>query len=278
MPLLFDFHSHTGQQDGENSAREMVEAAVAKGLKIYGISEHSPRLPQFRYADDPPNEVRGLAGWEDFLEEVENLKKEFKDRVELLKGCEVDWLGEENIEWARELIRKGSFDYAIGSVHFLGEWGFDYEKDWEAGFSNFKSVEEIYQKYFLEYSKMVRSNLFDIAGHLDLIKKFNDQYPLPENSKILELAKPALDALEDSKMVLEISSAGLRKPCTEWYPSEILLREAFKRGVPTTLNSDAHSADQIAEKFEEAREFAKSVGYEKVIVFHAKGEKEFMEI
>ena len=276
--MIFDFHSHTRQQDGENSVREMVEAALAKGLKIYGISEHSPRLPQFRYVDDLPNEVRGLAGWEDFLEEVESLKKEFEGKIELLKGCEVDWLGEENIPWAKKLITEGDFDYTIGSVHFLGKWGFDYKKDWEAGFSNFENIEEIYQKYFLEYSKMVRSNLFDIAGHLDLIKKFNDKYPLPESSKILELAKLALDALENSKMVLEISSAGLRKPCRDWYPSEELLKEAFKRGIPITLNSDAHSTERIAEKFEETKEFAKSVGYEKVVVFHTKGEKEFVEI
>jgi len=276
--MIFDFHSHTNQQDGENSAREMVEAALAKGLKIYGISEHSPRLPQFRYIDDPIGEIRGRVGWEDFLKEVENLKKEFEGRIELLKGCEVDWLGEENIPWTKKLIAEGNFDYTIGSVHFLGEWGFDYEKDWKMGFSNFENVKEIYQKYFLEYSKMVRSNLFDIAGHLDLVKKFNDEYPLPDNLKILELAKPALDALEDSKMVLEISSVGLQKPCRDWYPSEELLTAAFERKIPITLNSDAHSTDRIAEKFEEARELAKSVGYEKVVVFHAKGEKEFVEI
>ncbi len=276
--MIFDFHSHTRQQDGENSVREMVEAALAKGLKIYGISEHSPRLPQFRYVDDLPNEVRGLAGWEDFLEEVESLKKEFEGKIELLKGCEVDWLGEENIPWAKKLITEGDFDYTIGSVHFLGKWGFDYKKDWEAGFSNFENIEEIYQKYFLEYSKMVRSNLFDIAGHLDLIKKFNDKYPLPESSKILELAKLALDALENSKMVLEISSAGLRKPCRDWYPSEELLKEAFKRGIPITLNSDAHSTERIAEKFEETKEFAKSVGYKKVVVFHQGGKRESIKI
>ncbi|MBU1089413.1 histidinol-phosphatase [Patescibacteria group bacterium] len=276
--MIFDFHSHTRQQDGENSAREMVEAAIAKGLKIYGISEHSPRLPTFRYHDDPPNEVRGARGWDEFLAEIEKLQKEFARKIEVLKGCEIDWLGEENIPWTKDLIQKGNFDYTIGSVHFLGKWGFDYEKDWKMGFSNFKNVGEIYQKYFLEYSKMVSSNLFDIAGHLDLIKKFNDEYPLPKNSKILELAKPALDALADSKMILEISSAGLRKPCRDWYPSEELLAAAFERKIPITLNSDAHSTDRIAENFEAAKELAKKVGYEKAVVFHAKREREFVEI
>jgi len=97
--MIFDFHTHTRQQDGANSTREMIEVAVRKDLKILGISEHSPRLPNFRCTDDPPNEIRGLAGWSRFLVEIDQLKVEFADRIEILKGCEVDWLGEENIDW-----------------------------------------------------------------------------------------------------------------------------------------------------------------------------------
>jgi histidinol-phosphatase (PHP family) len=278
MSILFDFHSHTQQQDGSNSLHEMVEAAIAKGLSIYGISEHSPRLPQFRYADDAEGEVRGAEGWDEFLAEVDQLKQEYDGKIELLKGCEIDWLGEENIEWAKDLKQKGNFDYTIGSVHFLGGWGFDYVKDWKQGVDNFENMEAVYRQYFEEYARMVNSGLFDIGGHLDLIKKFNDEYPLPEGADILDLAKPALDALEQSDMVAEISSAGLQKPCAEWYPSEILLKELLKRGVKVTINSDSHSTDRIAENFEKAKEFAKSVGYEEVTVFHQGGKREIIAI
>ena len=276
--MIFDFHSHTDVQDGQNSIEEMVIAAIEKGLSIYGSSEHAPRLPGLRYVDDPEGEVRGLARWSEYLITMDELKKKYDGQIELLKGCEVDWSGEENIEWVKNLIREGNFDYTIGSIHFLGEWGFDYIKDWRQGISNFESVEAIYHEYFLEYAEMVESGLFDIAGHLDLIKKFNDQYPLPKSLKILELAKPALDALKNSKMVLEISSAGLDKPCMEWYPSEDLLKETFRRGISITLSSDAHSTDRIADKFKEAKEFAKSVGYEEVVIFHQGGGRESVKI
>jgi histidinol-phosphatase (PHP family) len=276
--MIFDFHSHTTQQDGSNSLREMVEAAIAKGLSIYGISEHSPRLPQLRYVDDPSGEVRGLEGWDNFLFEIDKLKKEYDGKIELLKGCEVDWSGEENIEWVKDLQQKGNFDYTIGSVHFLGKWGFDYIKDWKQGVGNFENIEAVYRQYFEEYARMVNSGLFDIGGHLDLIKKFNDEYPLPEGADILDLAKPALDALEKSNIVAEISSAGLKKPCAEWYPSEILLKELFQRGVKVTINSDSHSTDCIAENFEKSKELAKSVGYEEVVVFHQGGKRESIKI
>ena len=276
--MIFDFHSHTRQQDGANSSRDMIESAVKKGVKIFGISEHSPRLPEFRYADDPVGEVRGLAGWSEFLAEINSLKIEFADRIEILKGCEVDWLGEQNIPWVQKLLADGDFDYTIGSVHFLGKWGFDYEKDWQSGFKNFASVTEIYEKYFLEYSKMVRSGLFDIGGHLDLIKKFNDEFPLEKPADILALARPALDALAESKMVLEISSAGLTKPCAEWYPSLELLRAARAKNIPVTLNSDAHSTERIAENFAAAKDFARSAGYSTVTIFHEKGAREEIKI
>ncbi|MFH1375537.1 MAG: histidinol-phosphatase [Patescibacteria group bacterium] len=278
MTLLFDFHSHTTQQDGQNSAQEMVETAIAKGLRVFGISEHSPRLPEFRYADDPEGAVRGLAGWEEFLKEIDELKQKHLGEIELLKGCEVDWLGEDNIEWAKNLIEKGKFDYTIGSVHFLGKWGFDYTKDWEQGVENFENIGAVYQKYFEEYARMVNSGLFDIAGHLDLIKKFNNEYKLPHSVDLRQLAQPALDALAESKMVLEISSAGLRKLCADWYPGAELLEGAHKRGVPVTLNSDAHSADLIADHFEEAKAFAKSVGYEEMVVFHQEGKREMVSL
>ena len=276
--MIFDFHAHTRQQDGVNSAREMIEAAIEKGLAIFGISEHSPRLSEFKYADDPSDEVRGAKNWAGFLAEIDSLKIEFADRIEILKGCEVDWLGEQNIPWARKFLVDGRFDYSIGSVHFLGKWGFDYEKDWRNGFQNFANIEEIYRAYFLEYSKMVRSGLFDIAGHFDLIKKFNDKFPLPENSNILEFARPALDALANSKMVLEISSAGLTKPCAEWYPSLEILRAAREKKIPITINSDAHSTARIAENFSAAKDFARSAGYSALTIFHPGGAREEIKI
>ncbi|MCF7846015.1 MAG: histidinol-phosphatase [Candidatus Peribacteraceae bacterium] len=276
--MIFDFHVHTRQQDGANTAEEMIEAAIKKGVEILGISEHSPRLPEYRYADDPPDEVRGLKGWARFLVDLEELKKKYASHIEILKGCEVDWLGEENLPWVKDLLNKGRFDYTIGSVHFLGKWGFDYEKDWKAGYQNFASATEIYEKYFAEYARMARLDLFDIGGHFDLIKKFNNEFPLPEGVDVFELARPALDAVADSKMVLEVSSAGLTKPCQDWYPSAELLRAARERGIPVTLNSDAHSVERIAENFNAAKDFAKSVGYEEVTIFHQGGKRESVKI
>jgi len=272
--MIFDFHTHANYADGENSATEMVEAAIEKGLSVLGFSEHHPRHPDFRYRNDPSGEVRGLSIWQDYIVEIDLLKKKYKGKIEILKGSEFDWLSREHLaEWKKWRVET-DWDYNIGSVHFLGKWGFDYFEDWEVGRQNFQSVEEIYTAYYNSVIEMVESanDLFEIVGHFDLIKKFVKEVP----ANAAELAFPALDAIAQTDLVLEINSSGWKKDCAEQYPSLEILRAAKERNIPITLDSDAHSKDRIAENFEKSKELAKKVGYEELVVFHQGGEREFV--
>ena len=48
-------------------------------------------------------------------------------------------------------------------------------------------------------------------------------------------------------MVIEINSAGLRKPVQEMYPCRQIIEKMFQLGLPVTMGSDAHHPDQVAE-------------------------------
>lgn len=289
--MKFDFHTHANYADGKSSAREMIEAALAKGLKILGISEHHPRHPDFRYRDDPPGEVRGLKVWPNYLQDLEELKQEYSaaGKIEVLKATEFDWLSDKQIyldEW-KKWRAESNYDYVIGSVHYIGHWGFDYLGDWEhrfdfpelrerEGILNYDSMAEIYVAYYKHVQEMVEnaSDLFNIVGHFDLIKKFVKEIP----ANHLEAALPALDAIAKTDLVLEINSAGWTKPCAEQYPSLDILKEARKRDIALTFNSDAHSTDRIAENFERSAALATEAGYEEVTVFHVGGRRETVKI
>ena len=274
-PQTFDFHTHTNYQDGKNTSREMTEVAIQNGLKIYGISEHHPRPPEFRYFNDPPNEIRGLSRWPKFLAEMQTLKKEFSPKIELLLASEFDWLGKDNLATWQKWHKEANFDYVIGSVHFLGKWGFDYQKDWDKGKQKFNSIEAIYEKYFAEVAEMINSGaeFFDIVGHLDLIKKFVKNSP-----NTLPFVLPVLDAMAKTDLVLEINTAGLEKFCAEQYPSLEILRAAREREIPITINSDAHETCQIAKYFEQGKKLAQNTGYDAIEVFHTNGNKETITI
>lgn len=273
---LFDFHSHTTYHDGDNTAVEMVESAIEKGLKVYGISEHHPRHPDFRYTDDLPGEIKGLKEWPQYFAEMDELKNKYAGKIELLKGSEFDWLSIEHLDEWKKWRAESDYDYVIGSAHYLGKWGFDYFEDWEKGVKGYDSIEQIYEAYYREVVNMVESasDLFDIVGHLDLIKKFVADQP----KDAVAMAVPALDAIAKTDLIIELSSAGLTKKCADWYPTKEILRLARERDIPITINSDAHSVDRIADKFDEAVDLAKSVGYEEVVCFHVGGEREHIKI
>jgi histidinol-phosphatase (PHP family) len=104
---------------------------------------------------------------------------------------------------------------------------------------------------------MAKTKLFDIVGHLDLIKVFKF---LPK-SDINKMAKKALLAIKEADMCLELNVAGFRKEIGEAYPSPALLQQAYDLGIPITFSSDAHKPEQVGLYNDEIVNLAKSVGY-----------------
>ena len=54
-------------------------------------------------------------------------------------------------------------------MHFLDNWNFDTDAE---AFKN-KNIDELYEKYFSVVREAINSDLYDIMGHIDLIKKFS---------------------------------------------------------------------------------------------------------
>src|SRR5438309_1941097 len=72
------------------------------------------------------------------------------------------------------------------------------------------------------------------------------------------------EAVDESGVALEISTAGLRKPVAELYPEARLLQLS---SAPVTLASDAHEPGLVGEDFDDAVAFARANGRETVSVF-----------
>jgi histidinol-phosphatase (PHP family) len=170
--------------------------------------------------------------------------------------------------WEREIediITAYPWDYVIGSVHFLGEWDvtdFRQVHHWEG-----KNVLEVYRTYYDAVSKAAATGLYDIMGHLDVIKRFG-YHPKPEEMEELrELERSALSAVARSGRAMELNASGLSKPCAEMFPSRRMLEEAFSLGIPLTVGSDAHDPAKLSEHLEKARALLYEVGYRELAVF-----------
>ncbi|MFV0480875.1 MAG: histidinol-phosphatase [Campylobacteraceae bacterium] len=249
--MLVDLHNHTTLcNHATGQMREYVLKAIELGCKYYGFSEHAPmnfdEKYRMKFSEIPFYEKSIL-----------ELKDEFKEKIEIFLAYEVDFL--EGLIDDRVMSRK--VDYFIGSVHFLGNWGFDNPEF--IGEYKDKNIDDIWTKYFEAIESLAKSGLFDIVGHLDLLKVFKF---LPTKD-IRVLAKDAINAIKKANLVVELNVAGLRKPIEEIYPSPLLLEMIKEKDISITFSSDAHSVDQVGYKNEELQRLAKSFKYDKVAIF-----------
>ncbi|RUM57926.1 MAG: histidinol phosphate phosphatase, partial [Nautilia sp.] len=94
---------------------------------------------------------------------------------------------------------------------------------------------------------------------------------------IKKIAKKAIEAIADNKMVVEINTAGLRKKVNEFYPSITLLEMVKKSDIDITFGSDAHSKNQVGFHLKKAYNLAKQIGFKKVVYFENR-EKRVIEL
>ena len=257
--ITADLHTHTRYSHGKNTVRDMFAAGRERGIALHGFSEHSPRPTGYDY----PREYRDhlIRAYPDYVREVLALQEQYPGQV--LLGMEVDWL-EAEAGFIRAAIRAYDFDYLLGSVHFVGTWGYDFNADDWKDFSPDQCAAH-YEGYFRALAGMAASRLFNIAAHPDLIKIFSietfRQWLTQHDG--LDLVRESLVAIRDAGMSMEISSAGLRKPCKEIYPGPEIMRLAAELRVPVVFGSDAHQAAEMGFAFDELARYAASFGIER---------------
>jgi histidinol-phosphatase (PHP family) len=246
---LPDYHIHTplcGHAVGD--ARAYVAAARKAGIPEMCFTDHGPNPHGYDSAhrmtmDDMPTYVADVASARE-------------DRAPgVLLGIETDYY--EGCEpFLREWLQTHAFDLVIGSVHYIGDWGFDSPSQRQAWAS--VDVTAAWRAYFELVGRLAESGLYDVVGHLDLPKKFGYR---PPEGLLTEMAGPPLDKIARAGMGIEINTAGLRKPVKEIYPSAPLLTLARERNIPVCFGSDAHRPDEVGAGFSEAVELALSCGY-----------------
>ncbi len=263
-----DMHLHTCYSHGKNTPFEMHAAAEKAGLGIIGFTEHSPRPAGFDYTHEYREKLS--AHLDTYVREVLNLKNSARKSphgCQVLFGMEIDWLeGEE--DFIRQACSAYDFDYLIGSVHFLHHWGFDDgNQPWLDATS--QECEKYYEDYFLAWHGMLASGFFQVAAHPDLIKihSVHTFQKWLEKPRALELIHVCLTTLRDSGMAMEVSSAGLRKPCAEIYPAPQIMKMAASLDLPVSFASDAHCVNDVGHAFPELARYAHAHGLDKIALF-----------
>lgn len=250
MSYLVDYHMHSTFSDGKDTYPAYLEKARKKDLAEIGFTDHITLAPVDWCVKEMDYPV--------MRENLKNLCNNFSEDVQVRFGLEVDYFPDKEQE-LREVISYFPVDYVIGSVHFLGDWNYDTDQSLYGKWSN----DELYKMYFELIQQTAKSQLFDVIGHFDLIKKFKIW---PESDQT-HLYEETLKVIKEADVVIELNTSGVDRPCGEFFPNKQILAMASKIGIPITLGSDAHRPDQVARHFETAIELLKSVGYTKITRF-----------
>jgi len=254
-----DYHMHTPRCNHATGAvSEYAEAAIAAGLTEIGMSDHSPMPGGFDKAwrMDRSEMV-------DYLAEAEQARDHYAGRLTIRIGLEADFHpGSEG--YVEDLIAAYDWDYVIGSVHYIGDWGFDnpdYLQGWDAW-----RIEDAYIAYFDLVAGSAATGMFDIIGHPDLIKKFGHRAPA-DNRAVQQAETAMLQAVQKSGAALEISSAGLRKPVAEIYPHRRIIAQAARLGIPFAFGSDAHAPVEVGHAMNRCLAALDDVGIHEIASF-----------
>jgi histidinol-phosphatase (PHP family) len=259
---LVDYHIHTarcGHAIGEMAA--YVEQAIRAGLPEMGFSDHifmywlpvDQRDPELAMAED---------AFDSYVEDVQRLRRAYPD-ITIRLAVEADYIVDHEGILAGILDRY-PWDYVLGSVHFIGDWGMDDGRylarydDWD--------IDELYEHYFSLVLRAAESGHFDTMAHLDLVKKFGHR----ARKALADLYARVARRLAAAGVAIEVNTAGLRKPVNELYPHLDLLTACRKAGVPATLGSDAHAPEEVAADFPLGIEHLRAAGYERILAYRGR--------
>lgn len=249
-----DFHVHSKWCDGRGTLREMAAAAAGKGLSVLGFSSHS-MLPS-----DDESWVLTSSKIAPYEREVREVAEEFKGVLSVCLGVEADYIsGVSSCD--RSVYESISPDYIIGSVHYVALAGGELAcvdkspQDFAESVSRFfgGDAKAFVKAYFESEREMLRKCDFDIAGHVDLVRKFNSggRFFNESDGWYKGEVEATADAIARSGRIVEVNTGGI---CRGWiddaYPSEFFRSLLRSRGVRFILSSDAHSADGIGFQFD----------------------------
>jgi len=202
-----DLHMHTDATDGRDTIRQMAEAALARGLAYIAITDHSKNLAMTNGLDDE----RALAHIKRIREVDAELAREYKGRIRVLAGIEVDILADGSLDLDDSTLAQ--MDIVIASVH-----------------SHFaQPVEEMTARIL----RAIENPYVRILGH-------------PTGRKVLSREAYALHIDQILKRAAELGVAVEHKASPARSDlNDLNLRLAKQHGSKIVIDTDAHSTEEL---------------------------------
>ena len=281
---MLDYHLHLWPHGTPSAAptpeqlASYCEHAAAHGVSEIALTEHLFRFAQATdvlggfWADDPSPEMQQTmaAYWDEHADaDLDTYVTAVVDAkaagLPVILGLEVDYYPG-RMDKVQRLLEGYPFDVLLGSVHWLGAWGFDdYEHPVVAAEWDHRAVERVWDDYTTALEELAACGVVDVLAHPDLCKVTGRRPATPD-----EFFDRMAEAAARSGMAAEVSSAGWRKPVDEEYPAPPLLARFKEHGVPVTTASDAHDATTVAHRSADLKALLEAAGYDSLQAYRAR--------
>lgn len=253
MHLDADYHVHSNYSDG-SFLEWMVRAGAEAGLSAIGIADHCMITET---ADHQLH--RDVAGY--------NLDQTYPRRrraieavadavgIEVYDAVEVDFFPGE-IDRIERFLAEADFAYTIGSVHTIDGVNVHFSEHF-AGLDGDRR-RELVDAYFDDLETLIRSELFDIAAHPDIIERNEALRGIADESQYRRIAA----AFEGSSTIPELNAGRIDAEYGRFHPNEPFLQVLLEHDVPITIGSDSHEPDAIGPRLARLAEAVQAHGIE----------------
>ncbi|MCP4338536.1 MAG: histidinol-phosphatase [Desulfobulbaceae bacterium] len=258
---------HSGQfcNHATDSLEEIVQFYIAKEFPWVGITEHSPAIsdellyPDQREAGLTPEFL--LNRFADYMKECRRLQKKYRSEIKIFAAMEIETYSGYQ-EFIPYLINRFQPDYIVGSVHFVGDMGFDYSKEqYDQTVKAAGGIEQLYCLYFDQQYEMIKLLKPSVVGHFDLIRIFDPGYKKrilqPE---IMDRIKRNLQLISELDLIMDFNLRSLLKGADEPYITRVILETAIELGISIVLGDDSHGLSSIGVNMEKWLKILKELG------------------
>ena len=263
-----DVHMHTNfSHDSESSPEQMVEGAIAKGLKVLCFTDHY-------YKDNTDWGQEDIFDPETYFLKMQEVREKYKEKIDIRIGVEIGlqpYLG----DYYKEFVKKYPFDFVIGSSHVVH--GLD---PYYAAFYEKRTEKAAYREYFESILENIESyHDFDVYGHLDYVVRYgptsNENYDWIEYQDVIDEILRKLVFLGKG---IELNTGGFKYGLGHPNPTEEIIRRYRELGGEMiTIGADAHKPEHVAFDFAKVPSILKDAGFDYFTVFRER-KPEFVRI
>ena len=228
LGFVANYHAHTIRcKHASGTEREYVEKAIEGGFKIFGFSDHTPQPFEGGYVSTVRMDLDQL---EDYCNVVLDLKREYRDQIEIHLGLEVEYYPK-LFDKLCEFLKDYPIEYFLLGQH----WTCGEPEGYISG--RMDVHEEVLAAYVDECITALNTGKFLYFAHPDLIN-----FVGPEETYDKHMLRLCREALRLS-VPLEINLLGLEYG--RHYPNKHFWELVGQTGNEVVLGTDAHMVKNV---------------------------------